>query len=83
MKIDWLGRPPGLVLARGADGRNRSRYTSLMSKPNDKVIVKQYDGKQFRGIVILTETFTTGVKVRVRSGDFILNVDEKQVAKDD
>jgi hypothetical protein len=31
----------------------------------------------------LTETLTSGVKVRVKSGDFVLNVDEKQVAKDD
>jgi hypothetical protein len=29
------------------------------------------------------ENLTSGNKVRVRSSDFILNVDEKQVAKDD
>jgi hypothetical protein len=33
--------------------------------------------------VVLTEVLTSGNKVRLRSGDFILNVDEKQVAKDD
>jgi hypothetical protein len=33
--------------------------------------------------VVLTEVHTSGNKVRVRAGDFILNVDEKQVAKDD
>jgi hypothetical protein len=33
--------------------------------------------------VVLTEVHTSGIEVRVRSGDFILNVDEKQVAKDD
>jgi hypothetical protein len=54
-----------------------------MFKPGDKVVVFQYDGKEFRGVVVLTEVLTSGVKVRVRSGDFILNVDEKQVAKDD
>jgi hypothetical protein len=32
--------------------------------------------------VVLTEVHTSGTKVRVRSGDFILNADEKQVAKD-
>jgi hypothetical protein len=52
-------------------------------KSGDKVIVFQHDGKELHGSVILTETLTTGVKVRVKSGDFILNVDEKQVAKDD
>jgi hypothetical protein len=52
-------------------------------KPGEKVVVFQYDGKELHGVVILTETLTTGVKVRVKSGDFILNVDEKQVAKDD
>jgi hypothetical protein len=49
----------------------------------DKVVVYQYDGKEFRGVVILTETLTSGVKVRVRSGDYVLNVDEKQVANVD
>lgn len=53
-----------------------------MFNPGDKVVVYQYDGKEFRGMVMLTETHTTGVKVRVKAGDFILNVDEKQVAKD-
>jgi hypothetical protein len=32
---------------------------------------------------VLTEVLTSGNKVRVRSGDFILNVDEKQVSKDE
>jgi hypothetical protein len=54
-----------------------------MFKPGDKVVVFQYDGKEFRGVVVLTEVHTSGNKVRVRSGDFILNVDEKQVSKDD
>jgi hypothetical protein len=54
-----------------------------MFKPGDKVVVFQYDGKEFRGFVVLTEVLTSGTKVRVRSGDFILNVDEKQVANDD
>jgi hypothetical protein len=54
-----------------------------MFKHGDKVVVYQYDGKEFRGVAVLPETFTSGNKVRVRSGDFILNVDEKQVAKDD
>jgi hypothetical protein len=35
-------------------------------------------GKEFRGVVVLTEAHTSGNKVRVRSGDFILSVDEKQ-----
>jgi hypothetical protein len=52
-------------------------------KPGDKVVVFQYDGKEFHGVVVLTETLTTGNKVRIRSGDVVLNVDEKQVAKDD
>jgi hypothetical protein len=50
--------------------------------PGDKVVVFQPDGEELRGVVILTETLTSGVRVRVRSGDFILNVDEKQVAKE-
>jgi hypothetical protein len=54
-----------------------------MFKEGDKVVVFQHNGKELHGTVILTQTLTTGVKVRVRSGDFILNVDEKQVAKDD
>jgi hypothetical protein len=54
-----------------------------MFKPGDKVVVCQYDGKEFKGTVVLTEVHTSGNKVRVLSGDFILNVDEKQVAKDD
>jgi hypothetical protein len=52
-------------------------------QPGDKVVVFQYDGKERRGTVILTETTTTGNKVRIQSGDLVLNVDEKQVAKDD
>jgi hypothetical protein len=52
-------------------------------KPGDKVVVFQHDGKELHGTVILTETLTSGVKVRVRSGDFILNVDEKQVTKEE
>ena len=54
-----------------------------MFKAGDKVIVFQLDGKEIHGVVILTEILTSGVKVRVKSGDFILNVDEKQVSKDD
>jgi hypothetical protein len=54
-----------------------------MFKPGDKVVVYQYDGKEFRGVVVLTEAHTSGNKVRVRSGDFNLNVDEKLVALDD
>ena len=42
----------------------------------------QYDGKEFKGVAVLTEMHTSGNKVRVKSGDFILNVDEKQVAKE-
>jgi hypothetical protein len=52
-------------------------------KPGDKVVVFQYDGKEFHGVVILTETTGAGNKVRVQSGDFVLNVDEKLVSKDD
>jgi hypothetical protein len=54
-----------------------------MFKPGDKVVLFQPDGEELRGVVILTETLASGVKVRVRSGDFILNVDEKQVAADE
>jgi hypothetical protein len=54
-----------------------------MFKPGDKVVVFQHDGKEFRGDVVLTEVHTSGTKVRVRSWGFILNVDEKQVMKDD
>jgi len=54
-----------------------------MFKPGDKVVVYQYDGKEFHGIVILTTVTTTGNKVRVQSGDVVLNVDEKRVSKDD
>jgi hypothetical protein len=43
----------------------------------------QYGGKEFRGVVVVREAQTSGNKVRVRSGDYVLNVDEKQVAKDD
>jgi hypothetical protein len=43
----------------------------------------QLDSKELHGTVILTERTTPGTKVRVRAGDFLLNVDEKQVAKDD
>jgi hypothetical protein len=35
-------------------------------------------GKQFRGVAVLTEVHSSGNKVRVRSGDFIRNMDEKQ-----
>ncbi len=52
-------------------------------KPGEKVVVFQHDGKERRGIVILTETFTSGNKVRIQSGDLVLNVDEKLVSKDD
>jgi hypothetical protein len=54
-----------------------------MLKPNDKVLVTQLDGKEFHGTVLLTETLTAGVKVRVQCGDFVLNVDEKLVSRDD
>jgi hypothetical protein len=54
-----------------------------MFKPGDKVVVFQPDGEELRGVVILTETLASGVKVRVKSGDFILNVDEKLVALDE
>jgi hypothetical protein len=53
-----------------------------MCKPVDKVVVYQYGGKEFRGVVVLTEAHT-GNKARARSGDFILNVEEKQVTKGD
>jgi hypothetical protein len=52
-------------------------------KPGDKVVVFQYDGKELHGTVILTETTTTGNKVRISCGDIVLNVDEKLVSKDD
>jgi hypothetical protein len=52
-------------------------------KPGDKVVVFKLDGREIHGVVVLTENFTSGTKVRVRSGDSILNVDEKQVAADD
>jgi hypothetical protein len=55
----------------------------IVFKPGDKVIVFQYDGKEFRSVPVLREAQTSGNKVRVRSGDYVLNVDEKQVAKDD
>jgi translation initiation factor IF-1 len=51
-------------------------------KPGDKVVVFQYDGKERRGTVILTQTTTSGNKVRIQSGDLVLNVDEKPVSKD-
>jgi hypothetical protein len=54
-----------------------------MCKPGDKVVVYQYGEKEFCGVVVLTEGHMSGNKVRVRSDDFILDVDEKQVAKDD
>jgi hypothetical protein len=41
-------------------------------EPGDKVVVYQHDGKEFRGVVVLTEVPTSGHKV-----------DEKQVAKED
>jgi hypothetical protein len=53
-----------------------------MFKPSDKVVVFKLDGTEIHGVVVLTEVHTSGNKVRVRSGDFILNVDEKQVAKE-
>jgi hypothetical protein len=65
------------LLSRDCSGKCHQ----IMFKPGDKVVVFQYDGKEFRGVVVLTEVHTSGNKVRVRSGDFILNVDEKQVAK--
>jgi hypothetical protein len=48
----------------------QSYKNPLMFKPGDKVVVFQPDGEELRGVVILTETLTSGVKVRVRSGDF-------------
>jgi hypothetical protein len=48
----------------------------MMSKPGENVVVFRYDGKELHGAVILTERLTSGVKVRVKSGDFILNADE-------
>jgi hypothetical protein len=45
-----------------------------MFKPSDKVVVFQYDDEEIRGGVVLTEAQTSGNKVRVRSGDFILTV---------
>ncbi len=59
------------------------REDAPLFKPGDKVVVFKLDGTEIHGVVVLTETFTSGVKVRVRAGDFILNVDEKQVAKDE
>ena len=56
---------------------------SSVFKPGDKVVVFKLDGTEIHGVVVLTEAYTSGNKVRVRSCDFILNVDEKQVAKDD
>ena len=53
-----------------------------MFKPGDKVVVFQHDGKERRGTVILTETTTSGNKVRVSCGDIVSNVDEKLVSKD-
>jgi hypothetical protein len=53
-----------------------------MFKPGDKVVVFQRDGKEFKGVVVETEVHSSGDKVRVRSGDFIFIVDEKQVAQD-
>jgi hypothetical protein len=43
-------------------------------KPGDKVVVFQHDGKERRGIVILTETLTTGNKVRIQSGDSLYRI---------
>jgi len=51
-------------------------------QPGDKVVVFQYDGKEFHGVVILTTVTTSGNKVRIQSGGLILNVDEKLVSKD-
>jgi hypothetical protein len=67
---------------RGRRGWADSSKMPHVFKPGDKVVVFQYDGKEFRGVVVLTEVHTSGNKVRVKAGDFILNVDEKQVAKD-
>jgi hypothetical protein len=55
--------------------------TKEQFKPGDKVIVRQCDGKTIRSEVVLIDKGTS--KIRVRSGDFVLNLDEKQVAKDD
>jgi hypothetical protein len=54
-----------------------------MFKPGDKVVVFKLDGTEVHGVVVLTEAHTSGNKVRVKAGDFILNVDEKQVARDE
>jgi hypothetical protein len=61
---------------------SRAGYVAAF-KPGDKVVVFQYDGKEFHGVVVLTEVHTSGTKVRVRCGDVVLNVDEKLVTKDD
>jgi hypothetical protein len=74
---------PSKHLSAFLDAEQRTLYISSVSNPGDKVVVFQYDGKEFRGVVVLTEVHTSGNKVRVRSGDFILNVDEKQVQRDD
>jgi hypothetical protein len=40
--------------------------SSTAFNPGDKVVVYQYDGKEFRGMVVLTEVYISGNKVRVR-----------------
>jgi hypothetical protein len=60
-----------------------SQQNVRMFKPGDKVVVFKLDGTEVHGVVVLTEAHTSGNKVRVRSGDFILNVDEKQISRDD
>lgn len=55
--------------------------TDEQFKLGDKVIVRQYDGKTVHGEVVLVDKGTS--KIRVRSGDFVLNVNEEQVTKDD
>jgi hypothetical protein len=44
-------------------------------------VVFKLDGTEIHVVVVLTEAHTSRNKVRVRSGDFILNVDEKQIAR--
>jgi ribosomal protein L24 len=49
-------------------------------KPGDKIIVRQYDGKTVHGEVILVDKNTQ--KVRVQTGEFVLNVSEEQITKE-
>lgn len=51
--------------------RGRGGILPVTFKPGDKIVVYQYDGKEFKGVVALTEVHTSGNKLRVRSGDFI------------